>query len=205
MDQPAQGAHYRQIDPVGSSPQLMTKTVLPEVIASGEETETDDEEDRQDQTFIITDPFTRQDLVDQQKADDSLKPLFEAARLGNPEYFVRDNVLYGENLQPKQDEVPYKIVVPTPQRERILQLGHDKSGHFGHKKTKNHISPGRGSVVTFRNTARSVSSVQDTTATGETINLSRSCLSSHHHGRNWQWMSWDLSHGQRLVIGTYLL
>ena len=44
------------------------------------------------------DLFTRQDLVDQQKADDSLKPLFEEARLGNPEYFVRDDVLYGENL-----------------------------------------------------------------------------------------------------------
>ena len=67
---------------------------LAEVVASGEETETDDEEDRHDQTVIITDPFTRQDLVDQQKADDSLKPLYEAARLGNPEYFVQDDVLY---------------------------------------------------------------------------------------------------------------
>ena len=75
VDQPAQEAHCRRMDPVGSSPQLMTNTTQPslaEVVASGEETETDDEEDRQDQTVITTDPFTRQDLVDQQKPDDSL-------------------------------------------------------------------------------------------------------------------------------------
>ena len=78
---------------------------LAEFVASGEETETDDEED---QTVIRTDPFMRQDLVDQQKADDSLKPLFEVGNLFETMYC----------LQPKQDEVPYKIVVLTQQRER---------------------------------------------------------------------------------------
>ena len=52
---------------------------------------------------------------------------------------MKDDVLYGVNLQPKPDETPLKIVVLTPLRDRILQLGHDKSGHFGHKKTRNHI------------------------------------------------------------------
>ena len=55
------------------------------------------------------------------------------------EYAVRDDVLYGLNLQPKADENPYKIVVPTPLREKILRLGHDKSGHFSRKKTRDHI------------------------------------------------------------------
>lgn len=114
-----------------------------------------------------------QDLVEQQKADDSLRPLFEAARHGDPEYFVRDDVLYGENLQPKPDEVPHKIVVPLPLRQRLLQLGHDGSGHFGHRTISWLISPGQESVVTSRNIVRSVSSVPSTTATGETINHSK--------------------------------
>ena len=89
MDQPAQGTHCRWIgrEFTTANDQDNTTSVatLAEFVASGEETETDDKED---QTVITTDPFTRQDLVDQKKADDSLKPLFEAARLGNPEYFV---------------------------------------------------------------------------------------------------------------------
>ena len=110
MDRPG-----REFTTVDGQDNTISVATLAEVVASGEETETGDEEDRQDQTVITTDPFTRQDLVDQQKADDSLKPLFEAAGLGHPEYFVRDDVLHGENLQPKH---PYKIVVPTQQRER---------------------------------------------------------------------------------------
>ena len=75
----------------------------------------------------------------QQKEDSNLRPLFEAARRGDPEYLEQDGVLYGVNLQPKGDENPKKIVVPTPLRDRLLRLGHDKGGHFGHKKTRNHI------------------------------------------------------------------
>ena len=90
-------------------------------------------------TVIITDPFTRKDLIEQQKADKNLQPLFLEARREGSEYAVRDDVLYGLNLQPKADENPYKIVVPTPLREKILRLGHDKSGHFSRKKTRDHI------------------------------------------------------------------
>ena len=114
-------------------------STLVEDVTSGEEDENDDKVDRSEPANIITDPFTRSELVKQQKEDDSLKLLFEAARQGDPEYLVKDDVLYGVNLQPKPDETPLKIVVPTPLRDRILQLGHDKSGHFGHKKTRNHI------------------------------------------------------------------
>ena len=84
-------------------------------------------------------PFTRRDLIEQQKADESLQLLFLEARRESSEYAVRDEVLYGLNLQPKADKNAYKIVVPTPLREELLRLGHDKSGHFGHKKTKDHI------------------------------------------------------------------
>ena len=113
-------------------------STLVEDVTSGEEDD-DDKVDGREPANIITDPFTRSELVKQQKEDDSLKLLFEAARQGDPEYLVKDDVLYGVNLQPKPDETPLKIVVPTPLRDRILQLGHDKSGHFGHKKTRNHI------------------------------------------------------------------
>ena len=123
---------------VSSSAVSSAVATLVEDVTSGVEAETEDEEEREAPSVVITDPFTRQDLIDQQKADESLKPLFEAARLGDPEYFVRDDILYGKNLQPKPEETPHKIVVPTPMRNRVLQLGHNRSGHFGHKKTKNH-------------------------------------------------------------------
>lgn len=55
-------------------------TVPEEDVGSGEEVDADEEEEKEEPSVVITDPFTRQDLVDQQKADDSLKPLFEAAR-----------------------------------------------------------------------------------------------------------------------------
>jgi hypothetical protein len=50
------------------------------VVFSGVVSETDDEEGK-NQPSIVIDPFTRQDLVDQQKADESLRPLFEAAKI----------------------------------------------------------------------------------------------------------------------------
>jgi hypothetical protein len=45
----------------------------------GVESETDNEEGQNQPSVVITDPFTRQDSVDQQKADKRLRPLFEAA------------------------------------------------------------------------------------------------------------------------------
>jgi hypothetical protein len=47
------------------------------VVFSGVVSETDDEEGKNQPSIVIIDPFTRQDLVDQQKADESLSPLFE--------------------------------------------------------------------------------------------------------------------------------
>ena len=62
---------------------------LSEGDGSGEVSKADDEE----RSVVITHPFTRQELINHQKADASLKPLFEAARVGDPEYFVRDDIL----------------------------------------------------------------------------------------------------------------
>lgn len=83
-------------------------------VSSGDE----DEGDKEEGNIIVTDPFTRNDLVRQQKEDSSLQPLFEAARRGDPQYLEQDGVLYGVNLQPKGAK---KIVVPTPLRDRLLQ------------------------------------------------------------------------------------
>ena len=64
---------------------------LSEADGSGEESEAGDEEGRK-LSVVITDPFTRQQSINQQKAATSLKPLFEAATLGDPECFVRDDI-----------------------------------------------------------------------------------------------------------------
>ena len=96
-------------------------STLVEDVTSGEEDEDDDKEDGREPANIITNPFTRSDLVKQQKEDDSLKLLFEAARQGDPKYLVKDDVLYGVNLQPK--ETPLKIVVRYHSETEFCNLG----------------------------------------------------------------------------------
>ena len=89
---------------------------------------------------IITSPFSSADLIREQKADTSLKPLWDAA--ADPlqtEFVQKDSILYAVNLEQKPNENPYKIVVPTPLRPKVLNIGHACSGHFGSKKTKAHI------------------------------------------------------------------
>ena len=52
---------------------------------------------------------------------------------------VRNGILYGVNLEPKALEQPYKIVVPTALRAKVMNVGHASSGHFGSAKTKKAI------------------------------------------------------------------
>ena len=102
------------------------------------ESEESDTESR-DPVVIVTDPFTRQDLITAQKEDEELQPLFEAASDSESDYMVDDEVLYAINRNPTTEENPYKIVVPEILNSKILELGHGKSGHFGCKKTRRHI------------------------------------------------------------------
>ena len=89
---------------------------------------------------IITSPFTSADLIREQKADTSLKSFWDAA--ADPlqtDFIQKGSILYAVNLNHKPNENPYKIVVPTPLRPKVLDIGHACSGHFGSKKTKTHI------------------------------------------------------------------
>lgn len=89
---------------------------------------------------IITSPFSSTDLIREQKADTSLKPLWDAAADPLQTDFVqKDSILYAVNLEHKPNENPYKVVVPTPLRPKVLNKGHTCSGHSGSKKTKAHI------------------------------------------------------------------
>ena len=89
---------------------------------------------------IITSPFSSADLIREQKADASLKPLWAA--VADPlqtDYIHKNSILYAVNLDHKSNENPHKIVVPTSLRQQVLNIGHACSGHFGSKKTKAHI------------------------------------------------------------------
>ena len=97
------------------------------------------EEDDKPSVAVITDPFTRQDLIRAQHADAALQSLFEAAEDPDSEYMFHNDVLYAINANPAVDETPYKIVVPDVLKTKILELGHGKSGHFGSKKTRKNI------------------------------------------------------------------
>jgi len=101
--------------------------------------ETRDVEKEDGMTTIITDPFTRADLIKLQKEDSGLQPLFEAARDEESDYMVADDILYAIHNKASGEENPYKIVVPAALKTKILELGHGKSGHFGGKKTRRHI------------------------------------------------------------------
>jgi len=52
---------------------------------------------------------------------------------------VRNNILYGVNLEPKPTENPLKIVVPAKLRGKVLDVSHACSRYFGAAKTKRHI------------------------------------------------------------------
>ena len=83
------------------------------------ESEESDTESR-DPVVIVTDPFTRQDLITAQKEDEELQPLFEAASDPESDYMVDNEVLYAINRNPTIEENPYKIVVPEILKSKIL-------------------------------------------------------------------------------------
>lgn len=62
------------------------------------ESEESDTESR-DPVVIVTDPFTRQDLITAQKEDEELQPLFEAASDPESDYMVDESNNRGESIQ----------------------------------------------------------------------------------------------------------
>ena len=80
---------------------------------SGEEdSEEEDDPTNQPQPdyTVITAPFTTADLIVEQKKDPELQPMFDAAAGPLPtEFVMKDDILYAVNLEPKQQEEPYKI------------------------------------------------------------------------------------------------
>ena len=90
--------------------------------------------------IVVTAPFTRAQLIQEQQSDPGLKQLFRAAE--DPcqtNFTVKNGILYAINLEPGPLEQPSKIVVPAKLRQHILEAGHACSGHFGAKKTRSNI------------------------------------------------------------------
>lgn len=96
--------------------------------------------------------LSRQQLIADQKADESLAHLFEGAVTGDvieamsTGYVVKDGLLMRKwtplNVSPVEEwSVVTQIVVPMPYRVEILKLAHDNplAGHLGIKKTYNRI------------------------------------------------------------------
>lgn len=89
---------------------------------------------------MVTAPFTRAQLIQEQQRDPNLKPLFQAAEETCPtQFIVKNGIIYAINLEPGPLEQPSKIVVPTKLRQHVLEARHACSGHFGAKKTRANI------------------------------------------------------------------
>jgi len=89
----------------------------------------------QDKVFLKT-PFSVEGLIKSQQQDQSLKEAWDKAKEPLPtEYKCKKGILYRAQQQPHPLENPYKIVVPEDLKQHVLELGHQKAGHFGVKKT----------------------------------------------------------------------
>ncbi|XP_076053650.1 uncharacterized protein LOC143032655 [Oratosquilla oratoria] len=107
------------------------------------------------ETLTITDPLplTRENLLKEQKSDETLVPLFEKAATEaevndiDRGLYIRKDVLmrkYRPAATPADQtwEEVHQIVVPTSYREKILDLAHSSalSGHLGVRKTLKRVS-----------------------------------------------------------------
>lgn len=91
---------------------------------------------------------SQQDLVSEQRGDESLRGLFDQVRPTLEEesvasgYFLRKEVLVRKWVPQGFDLLGrpiYQIVVPTKFRSKVLSCSHDDMGHLGVTKTYNHI------------------------------------------------------------------
>lgn len=88
------------------------------------------------------------DLRSEQRADPSLEELFgsvlSASEVKNVAsgYFIQDGILLRKWLPHGEDFVGdpiFQVVVPSKLRSHVLELAHDRSGHFGVRKTYDKI------------------------------------------------------------------
>lgn len=84
---------------------------------------------------VVTAPFNTATLIEEQKKDPQLKPMFDAA--ANPlqtDFIIKNDILYAVTLELKEQENPHKIVVPRSLQKQVLNVGHACSGHLVQKR-----------------------------------------------------------------------
>ncbi len=83
----------------------------------------------------MTNTSDRENLIKRQTADDSLTDCLTLARANLRGYGFRDGVLVNRMLGDMDEEV-CRIVVPRSDRQKLLQLAHERGGHLGAKKVR---------------------------------------------------------------------
>ncbi|XP_062585038.1 uncharacterized protein LOC134246689 [Saccostrea cucullata] len=86
----------------------------------------------------------REELIEHQKTDESLKSILDMAQNGPYEgksYFILKNDLLYRVFEKNSDEKVFQIVAPKKLRNGIMSLAHDTplAGHLGNKKTRERI------------------------------------------------------------------
>ncbi|XP_062830648.1 uncharacterized protein LOC134297351 [Anolis carolinensis] len=103
-------------------------------------------------TEIVNKTEGVREILQEQKADETLKPLFkqaentlESAEEQPSRFITKDGVLYRESKSLKtagESEVHTQIVVPEKFREQLMRVAHDspQGGHLGIRKTTKRIT-----------------------------------------------------------------
>ena len=105
----------------------------------------------------------RQDLIEMQQQDPSLKEMLQAAEEPDTVFAIRDGILYFKKFSNRKDSEaeekedipqpdPWVIVAPEPLRKTVIKAGHDHAGHLGAKKTRKMVEsqfywPGMASQI----------------------------------------------------------
>ncbi len=87
----------------------------------------------------VRDVSSRKQLEEETKADESLshcRALADAEKMG---YKWDEGLLVLECENEVIGGVTKRLVLPKPRRERVLEIAHDLSGHFGSRKTRARI------------------------------------------------------------------
>lgn len=79
--------------------------------------------------------LTRARLSELQFNDPALKEMFLEADGDDSLFQIKNGLLYRKRCR-ESEEDDYQIVVPTTLRCKVMQAGHNQSGHFGTNKTK---------------------------------------------------------------------
>lgn len=80
--------------------------------------------------------FTSKELAAAQEADESLATLWELAKEGDQNYWMKDSILY-HSSEDQLGEMLTQVVVPKPYRNQVISMAHNSltAAHLGVKKT----------------------------------------------------------------------